>query len=53
MMKESYNEPDQSTASQNVIPQRVARQQTQSARGLATRTRSQSQTHMQIPWISE
>ena len=46
MVKESSNEPDQSTTSRNDIPRRVTRQQTQSARGMATRTRSQSQTHM-------
>ena len=46
MMKESSNEPDQSTTSRNDIPRRVKRQQTQSTRGMATGTRSQSQTHM-------
>ena len=44
MMEESSNEPDQSTTSQNCIPRRITRQQTQSAQGIATRTRIQSQT---------
>ena len=36
----------QSTISPNDTPRRVTLKQTQSARGMATRTRSQSQTHM-------
>ena len=51
MMKESSDEPDQITTSQNVISRRVTRQHTQSARGMATRTRSQSQTHFDFPRI--
>ena len=46
MMKESSNESDQSTTNQNVIARQKTRQQTQSDRSLATRTRRQSQTHM-------
>ena len=46
MMKESFNEPDQSTNSQNEISRRVTRQITQNTRDMAIRTRSQSQTHM-------
>ena len=45
-MKEKSNGPDQSKTSQNDIPRRVTRQQTQIARGIAPRTRRQSQTHM-------
>ena len=45
-MKESSNEPDQSTTSRNDIPLRVARQQMQSARGMSTRMRSKSQPHV-------
>ena len=40
MMQKSYNEPVQSTTSQNDIPRQVKRQQTQSALRLAKRTRS-------------
>ena len=43
MIKEHSNKPEQRTRSQNAIPRRVTRQQTQSARDMATRTRSQSQ----------
>ena len=46
MMKESYKETDQSTTSRNDTPRRVARQQTQSARGMDRRVRNQFQTHM-------
>ena len=46
-MKESSKGPErQSTTSLNKILRRVTQQQTQSAPGMATRTRSQSQTHM-------
>ena len=45
-MKESSKDSDQSTASRNDIPLRITRQQTQSARVIATKTISQSQTHM-------
>ena len=45
-MRESLNEPDQSTISQNDIPLRVTRQQTQSALGMAAITRSLFQTNM-------
>ena len=45
LMKNSSNEPDQRTNSQNDISRRVMRQQTQGARSVATRTRNQSQTH--------
>ena len=40
MMRESFNEPDQSTNSRNDVLRRVKRQQTQSPRGMATKTRS-------------
>ena len=45
-MKKCTNEPDQSTISQNDIPRRVTRQQTEISRDMDTRTRSRSQTHM-------
>ena len=46
MMTEDSNESDQSTTSRNDISRRITRQQTQSARGMPTKTRSQSQTQM-------
>ena len=47
MMKGSSKESEQqSTTSRNNILRKVTHQQTQSARDIATRTRSQSQTHM-------
>ena len=46
MMKEDSNEYDQCKTSPNDISRRVTRQQTQSARRMATRTRSQSQIYM-------
>ena len=45
-MKESSKESDQIKTSRNSTPRRVTHRQTQIVRGLATRTRSQSQTHM-------
>ena len=46
MMKEDSNEPVQTTTSRNDVLRRVTRQKTQSVRGIDTRTRGQSQTHM-------
>ena len=46
MMKESSNKSDQSISIRNDIPRRVARKQMQNLSGMATITRSLSQTHM-------
>ena len=47
MIKESAKDSEQqSTTSHSDTPRRVTRQQMKSARGMATRTRNQSQTHM-------